>query len=321
MGGRQAVGWRRVDLWARVLQAILGEHRRKPFTALHGFWGNESGFLACLAGRVCEAPTVVSLCGGELVGFRDIHYGMQLSPAQRLLVRGSLRVADVITVGSQYMVQACREKAPWLEAAHLRRVPLGVDDNLFHPVRQRAGDSSLLAVGSLIPVKAHDLLLQAMCDVKRQCPRAILQIVGAGPRRSYLEHRIAEMNLLGDVTLVGPRPHDELPGIYSSADLLVLSSRHEAQAMVVLEAAACELPVVGTAVGSVVDLAPEAAVAVLDHKPGSLAERIIDLLSNPEKRADLGRRARRKATSEYRLERSVDQFVELYEHGRASEVV
>ncbi|HEX9077667.1 MAG TPA: glycosyltransferase, partial [Anaerolineae bacterium] len=62
-------------LWSDTLSAIRTEHRRAPFDVLHGFWANQPGLLALLAGRAFNIPVVVSAAGGELVGLPSIGYG------------------------------------------------------------------------------------------------------------------------------------------------------------------------------------------------------------------------------------------------------
>jgi len=94
------------------------------------------------------------------------------------------------------------------------------------------------------------------------------------------------------VCFPGFQPSDQLIPIYQRSHLFVLSSRHEAAGAVVLEAAACGVPVVGTAVGYIADWAPERAVAVPAQNPVALAAALHDLLLKPDRRAQLAAAAR-----------------------------
>ena len=85
LGHGTSGGLRRVPLLQHALAAILAEHRQRPFDLLHGLWADEPGFLAVAAGALLRRPAIVSLLGGELVGFPDIGYGGQLSRANRWL--------------------------------------------------------------------------------------------------------------------------------------------------------------------------------------------------------------------------------------------
>jgi len=80
--------------------------------------------------------------------------------------------------------------------------------------------------------------------------------------------------------------------LYQRSHLFVLSSRHEAAAAVVLEAAACGVPVVGTSVGYVADWAPDRAVAVPIQNSAALAQAIETLLADPAQRQRLAGAAR-----------------------------
>jgi glycosyltransferase involved in cell wall biosynthesis len=114
------------------------------------------------------------------------------------------------------------------------------------------------------------------------------------------------------VQFIGHQRHEAMPALYHEADLFVLSSRHESQAMVVCEAAAAGVPTVGTAVGVVGDLAPDAAVAVRPGDPAALADAIVELLRDPGRCRQLGERARQRANREYDAGVISDAFVGVY---------
>jgi len=89
---------------------------------------------------------------------------------------------------------------------------------------------------------------------------------------------------------------DALRGLMDEADLLVVTSRHEAGPVVVLEAAVAGVPTVGTSVGHVADWAPYAAVAVPVGDAAALAREIAALATDESRRLRLARDAQRRAT-------------------------
>jgi glycosyltransferase involved in cell wall biosynthesis len=93
------------------------------------------------------------------------------------------------------------------------------------------------------------------------------------------------------VTFHGFLPSDAVRARLQAAHLYVQSSRHEAAGVSVLEAAACGLPTVGTRVGYVADWAPERAVAVDVGDAPALAAAILELLTDPARRVEMGRKA------------------------------
>jgi glycosyltransferase involved in cell wall biosynthesis len=82
--------------------------------------------------------------------------------------------------------------------------------------------------------------------------------------------------------------------------------------MVVCEAAAAGVPTVGTAVGVVADLAPDAAIAVTPGDPVALADAIVAMLTDPERRERMGERARQRVAGEYDVGVARDAFVRVY---------
>ena len=75
----------------------------KPFDLLHAMWADETGLIAGWAGRRLGIPVVVSILGGELVGLRDIGYGLQRSRFSRWIVGQALSGADRVIVPSSYV--------------------------------------------------------------------------------------------------------------------------------------------------------------------------------------------------------------------------
>ena len=303
VGGGQRRGASTLDVWRRTLGYLASEHRRRPFDVLHAFWATESGFLTALAGPALRVPTIVSLAGGELVGLADIGYGDQLARAQRLKVRTSLRLARMVTAGSRYQLRLARR--------YVRRIylaPLGVDTQLFQPGPPVGGEPHIVHVGALTPVKDQATLLHTFAELRRRLPGARLDIVGDGPLRQELRHLATRLGIAEATHFRGEVAHDALPAVYQAATVFALSSRHEAQGMVALEAAACGRPVVGTHVGVLPDLAPTAPVGDAQ----ALADGLVTVCGDPRRAADLGCATRQLVEAEYSLDASAARFRALY---------
>jgi len=308
LGAGTRTGLARLALIARALAELRRAHRQAPLDVIHGLWADEAGFVAATAGRALGVPSLVSVMGGELVGFEDIDYGTQLGRTGRWLVRRSLHAASVATIGSRSLqapVRALRPRGP------LAWAPLGVDTSLFRmdgDAAPLAGEPCLLQVASLAPVKGQRLLLEAFAGVSRKLPHAHLHLVGEGPERGTLERSIRELSLDGKVTLHGAIPHHLLPPYYRAADLHLVSSRFESQSMATVEAAACGTATVGTAVG----ILPEMGMATAP--PGDsagLAASVLGVLQAPGTARELGERARAWVQDKLTLERCVERLVSL----------
>src|SRR5207302_1537135 len=237
IGGADRRGPAVLDLWRRVLAVLSQEHRRRAFDVLHAFWATESGFLTALAGRLLRIPTLVSLAGGELVALPAIGYGDQRMPWERLKIRASLRLASSVSAGSYYLLRLAARHVP---SSRLRHAPLGVDLELFKPgLRSAVSGPRLVHVAALTPVKDQATLLRALPFVRERVGGTTLDIVGDGPERAALERLAAGLGLGNAIRFHGPIDHAALPELYRTGSAFVLSSRHEAQGMVAIEAAAC----------------------------------------------------------------------------------
>jgi glycosyltransferase involved in cell wall biosynthesis len=168
-------------------------------------------------------------------------------------------------------------------------VPTGVDTAFFTPAIQRAYNTRprVLFVGSLRPFKQPQMLLAAA----RRFPGADFVIVGDGMMRDELKHRTSQEKL-PNVMLLGPLLGENLKTEYQRADIFLFPSSWEGSPKVVLEAAACALPVIARR-----DYEPE---TVVDSKTGCLVgsdeelfSRLQTLLGSPTLREQLGRAGRK----------------------------
>lgn len=314
-GAADARRFDRVPLFLRVLREIRRQAKARPFDVIHGFWAHEPGFLAALAGKLTATPSVTSILGGELIDLPDIDYGGQLSAANRFLVRRSLAWADLVVVGSEFQHGLA---APHVESERLVVQPLGVDTRLFRPgvvsegTVRLEGDPKLIHVASLCPVKDQTTLLRAFAVLTAKIPTAALHIVGDGELRVALERLAADLDVTSRVQFHGEQRHEHLPDFYRQADLAVLSSRSENSALVVLEAAACGCPTVGTAVGSLTDLGEGSrTVPAGDHQ--ALGELLVDVLMSPNAIADMARQGLERVELHLNLETTVARWQDLYD--------
>ena len=276
---------------------------------LHAFWAYEPGWIAARSYR--RAPIVISLSGGELMDLPQIHYGLIGRWPVRWMIRWALRRATTITAGSKYLLEIGQR---FVGAGQFELAPLGVDLKLFSPAKvpDPSQGHILLNVASLEPVKDQATLLRAFRFVADQFPGARLTIAGQGRVETQLRHLAGELCLSDRVDFRGEIEHHHLPEVYRSATVYVQSSRHESQGMALLEAAACRLPIVGTQVGALADLAPRAAIATPVGDVNRLAKAMIDLLRDPDRAAQLGQAARETVEREYNLDCAVARFMALY---------
>jgi glycosyltransferase involved in cell wall biosynthesis len=315
LGGGNGGGGRSALLWKRTAKAMLSEHRRSPFDVVHAFWASEPGFVAALFGRALGVPTVISIAGGELAGLRDIGYGGLLRRLERVKIRIALGLATAITGGSALAVASANRFMGRRSTVVAQRVPLGVDLAMFSSTVRPQGEhvARIVHVASLSRVKDQVTLLSAAAALQDRGYLFRLEMVGAGPLEEELRALAGCLGIADSMRWRGSIAHDQMPNQYRAADVFALTSRHEAQGMAALEAAACGLPIVGTQVGVIPELAPVAArIANIGDAEG-LADGMEEFLAHEPSRVAAGHAAHEMAAAEYGLDRSAGRFLELYE--------
>ena len=257
----------------RALRAAMNADG--AFDVIHAYWAQPTGLVAGCVGRTLGVPVVLTCDSGEFVTSPDIGYGQQSHWRGRLAVAAATRLARRVTV--------CSEHQRALALAHGLQpevVPLGVDTRLFSP-RPPLPDGppfKLLHVASLNPVKDQATLIHAVHELRARHVDVHLDIVGEDTMSGASAALVQTLGLETHVTFHGFRSSADLIPLYHMAHLFVLSSRHEAAGVVLLEAAACGAPVVGSAVGYLADWAPAAATSVAPASPRALADAVESLL-------------------------------------------
>jgi len=168
-------------------------------------------------------------------------------------------------------------------------------------------------VGRLEPQKGVRWLLEAARQWLPRLPDCDLAVVGKGPERPALEAICRRQGLTDRVHFLGWRP--DVPQILTASALLVLPSLWEGMPNVVLQAMATGLPVVATDVEGVRELlGPEAERQVVSYgDTQSIGDSIVDVLSQPQLAAELGRRNRLRAQTQFSLERMVTAYQDLWQ--------
>ncbi len=261
------------------------------FDVFHAMWAGAPGFVAAWAGWLLRRPVALHVGGGELVALQDIGYGGARTLRGRVQTRVALRGADRITAASAPMLDALAE--------------LGIS-------ARRGGTARLLHVASLNHVKDQRTLLQAAALLRDENVDFHLDVVGEDTLSGAVQALAVSLELDDRVTFHGFLRHVEARALFERAHLLLVSSRHEAGPLVVLEAAVAGVPTVGTSVGHVKDFAPDAAVAVPLRSHEGLARRIAELLADDARRLDLARAAQQRATRED-ADWTARRFEEIYE--------
>ncbi len=232
--------------------------------------------------RIAEAlglPFTIKARGADIH-----HWGSQPGCAPQILeaadkAAGLLAVshalkADMVTLG--------------MDAEKIMVHYTGLDQSRFVP-RDRATEKAklrisgplILSVGALIPRKRQDLLIAALPAL----PDATLMLAGRGESERDYRALAERLGIADRVRFLGSVPHDDLPALFSAADVMALASSSEGLANAWVEALACGTPIVASDVGGIRELVktPEAG-RIVAQTPDAVAAAIADILANPPSR-------------------------------------
>lgn len=261
LGGALAFG----GLLRAFLSAVEVECARGAADVVHAHWWVPGGVAAALARRA-SAPLIVTLHGTDVALAHEV-------PGARIVFGGLVRYAAATTAVSQALAHAAASAAGRpVETIRVSPMPLTV-----RPAPSRATERhGVVFVGRLTAQKRVHVLLDALGILAGRGQRLQLTIVGDGPERVNLETRAMRPDLERHVRFVGQVGPDRVPDYLASARLLVLPSVDEGLGLVVAEALAAGVPVVGARSGGIPDLLtdPHAGALVPPDDPAALADAI-----------------------------------------------
>jgi glycosyltransferase involved in cell wall biosynthesis len=197
----------------------------------------------------------------------------------------------------------------------------GVDSELFQPVepdpdllRRLAGRPILLYVGRFVPLKNLPMLVSAFARVRLRQPESALVMAGEGALGGQIREQVARLGLADHVVFLGHQPQSRLPGLYAAADIVLLSSSFDNSPNCILEANACERPVVATSVGGVPRYvtAGENGLLAASGDDRGFADAILRLLDDPTLARTMGRAGRQRVVERHSWRKSAEKLLDLY---------
>ncbi len=300
--------------FGQLLVACMHEPSRRPDVVHSHHW--MSGMVSALAGRAHGIPVVHTFhsLGTVERGYQDV------SDSRLEIERAVGRAATrVIATSTDEVFELARMGVP---RKRISVVPSGVDAGRFTsdgPQATTKAAHRIVSVGKLAPRKGFAELV----DVLPVLPDTELVIAG-GPRRGALAKdpevrrlraRAKQRGVAERVRLTGQVARQELPVLLRSADVAACVPWYEPHGLTALEAMACGVPVLASAVGALVDTVVDGITGVhvpLGH-PRALATELRTLLANPGLRAGLGAAGCDRAQSRYGWDRIALDTLRAYQ--------
>lgn len=286
---------------------------------LHAHFGVEGVYAFPIAARL-GIPLVTTFHGFDATQTRSAllrsghpSWWNYLLHRRQLAVRG-----DLFVCVSHYI----RKRLMALRFPEARTIVhyIGVDVDAIRPSPTHAVKPTIIHVARLVEKKGTRYLIAAFAQLRRKCPEAELQIVGSGPLERALRAQVEYLGIGDAVHFLGARPHVEALKLLSQAWILSLPSvtdrsrDMEGLGMVLLEAAACAVPVVATWHNGIPEVVVDNVTGYLvaERDENALADRLLLLLRDENLRKQMGRAGRVRVEAQFDLARQSAALAKIY---------
>ena len=301
-------------------ELIVEEHKREPFDLIHAYFLPMAGFVGTYAGKYLGIPSVVSIRGNDIER-------AAFDPSKFSHVMYALQHANAVTTNASELAK----KAKAFIDRDIHIIPNGIDTERFKPLEKNSVLAEALGlvdekkkeerkfvigfVGELREKKGLATLLSGYAQITKTMPVSLLIVgeVREGEDKKYFEEfKTANPQL--SIIVTRHVPHKDLPAYYSLMDVFVHPSLRDGMPNAVLEAMACGKTVIATPVGGVLDVIEDEVngLFVNVNDANGLAEKMAEVLNQPEKRETIGRSARKAVLSQYTLEKELQANLQIY---------
>ena len=290
--------------FARYLDATWSTGGRPDIAHAH-FW--TSGIATELVARHLNLPTVLSFHGFGADGLRRRW--------ESKLAKAATSVSAGCTDEAFELIRMARPRQ-WTSV-----IPCGVNVDLFTPAGSQAprdGQPRIVAIGKLLPRNGFDAVIRALPHI----PDAEFLIIGgSGEDDPQSESESRRLRGLADhfgvtdrLRLHGEATIADMPALLRSADLIACTPSCDPSGIVALEAMACGVPVVASAVAALLDMVVHDVTGYLiaPDDPRALATSVNALLRDSFLRRSLGAAGRDRAVARYTWERVAADTLRLY---------
>ena len=279
-------------------------------------WGVER-IHAHFARWATAAAEVLSAATGAPFGFTAHAYDVFESPLR--LADKARRAAWCVTCSAAARREIQRTCGP-VTAARFRVIRHGVDLSHFCPSygTRPPGTFRLLHVGSLIPLKRHDVLIDALAKLDADRVPFEARFIGGGPEEAAIRRQVEQRGLSSVIRVEGARPMEEVRAAMRGwADVLAILSTREGLPNVVGEAMACGIPVVGTQVGGIPEMLKDGVTGFFVPLGDAAATAAVleRLAGDAGLRARLGLAARAHAEAVFDANRNLGELFARIEAG------
>ncbi len=298
----------------------LAEKMNKEFDPdiLHCHAATPDGYAGLLLKRALKIPVVCTLHGADINNY-PFYDSIAMNNTKHLIKNADQLLPVCKDLKDRTIKLAIPKNDPQVLYNGCDLGTFRFDESKRRAVREKLkldGDIvALVFVGALIERKGISELMEAFIASARNDLRLHLIIVGNGPKKDFI-NRIVYKNNLGDrVHMVSDQQHNNIPLYMCAGDIFIMPSRSEGLPVVVIEAMACERPVITTNVSGNPEIVSDGETGILVNKGdvGALGRAITKLAGDKGLRDFMGTRGRKKVEDVFTWEKSAKQLRLIYE--------
>ncbi|MBD3193003.1 MAG: N-acetyl-alpha-D-glucosaminyl L-malate synthase BshA [Candidatus Heimdallarchaeota archaeon] len=293
-------------LEASKMTEVVKEHK---LDILHAHYIIPHAMAAFIAKELTGVKTISTAHGS------DVHtVGME--KGFRSTVHLALRKSDYITSVSNFLANSLREK--FKVRCPIETVYNFVDTEIFRPRKIKdefyhdGVENVVVSISNFRKIKRIPLLIRAFAKVLKELPESKLILVGDGPERTQVLQLCRKLGICQQVSLEGFRT--DIPRVLNCVDLLAAPSKIESFCLVLIEAMACEVPVVSTRAGGIPEVVEHGKQGLLfeDEDVDQLAQNMIQILTDKQQAKKMGISGRKRVLQNFSIGKIVPQYENCY---------
>lgn len=274
---------------------------------LHAHYISSYGLLGVLCGF---DPLFISVWGSDVTDFPEVFI------LYKYILKFIFKKADKIYSTSNWLAKHCTK----FTSRNITIIPFGVDTNIFKKLSAiESIRSDKLVIGTVKVIDKNygiEYLLKAFNIIKSKFPNypMELMIVGDGAKRLEMEKLAENLDIAGDCKFIGHIPYSEIQKYHNQIDIEVFPSVNESFGVAVLEASACENPVVVTNVGGLTEVVDNnnTGYIVPAENEIEIAKAIEKLVLNAPLRKKMGIAGRDLVVKFFNWDESVNRMISEY---------
>jgi glycosyltransferase involved in cell wall biosynthesis len=201
-----------------------------------------------------------------------------------------------------------------LKDKNIKLIYNGVDQNIFHPSNAKPDEKYILYTGRISYGKGLGELIDCAKEVCEIREDVHFLLAGNGPLLPNLHKKVTDLNLQNRIKFLGRVDREIIVTLYRNATIFAFPSYYEGLPGSLLEAMACQLPIVATEVPGNIELIEhnKNGVLVPSRNVSALSKAIMDLLDDPDKREKFGKNARKTIEEKFTWDTVSDRILSCY---------